>query len=207
MTGKPSYVDLQEIVENLIIPFYDIQRDMVIPSKSRRNETDAEHSWSLAFLGCTIAPQIDPNLDVGLIAQLAIVHDILEIYAGDVSVWDNSDKLSVKAANEEVAIKTIIKKYKHLPWLIKTIKAYEHRDTGEAKFVFALDKLIALMFRHIDHGQAYIDKKLTREAFLKGLAPNRVKAQTHPAIGEYFEELWSIFENHPEYFYQPRTQQ
>ncbi len=201
MAVKPTYSEIEDLVKELIIPFYHIERDMIVPGKFRRNETDAEHSWSLAFLACSLAPRLDPELDLGVIAQLAIVHDVLEVYAEDVSVWESPDKLANKDHNEDVARQTIAKQYTHFPWISSTIESYEKRDTKEAQFIYALDKLIALIIRRIDQGQAYIDKKLTKEAFLVGLAPSRIKAQAHPAIGRYFEELWEIFEKHPEYFY------
>ncbi|HUD06297.1 MAG TPA: HD domain-containing protein [Candidatus Saccharimonadales bacterium] len=201
MSEKPTYDDIEEVVSELVIPFYHIERDMVIPGTIRRDETDAEHSWSLAFLACSIASQIDPELDLGLIAQLAIVHDIPEVYASDISVWDSADKLAKKKQNEVAAQQSIAERFSHLPWISSTIETYERQDTKEAKFVYALDKLIALVIRRIDKGQAYIDKQLTKGAFLAGLTPSRNKAQTYPEIGKYFEELWAIFESHPEYFY------
>jgi 5'-deoxynucleotidase YfbR-like HD superfamily hydrolase len=201
MSKKPTYDDIEKVVSELVIPFYRIERDMIIPGSVRRNETDAEHSWSLAFLACSIAPQIDSKLDLGEIAQFAIVHDIAEVYANDVSVWDSTYKLAKKERNEMAARQKIAKHFSLLPWISSTIESYERRDTDEAKFVYALDKLIALTIRHIDKGRAYIDKGLTKEDFMNGIAPSRKKAHTYPEIGKYFEELWDVFNTHPEYFY------
>jgi 5'-deoxynucleotidase YfbR-like HD superfamily hydrolase len=195
--------DIEHIVRDIVIPFYGIERDMVIPDKSRRNESDAKHSWSLAFVACSLAPQIDPELNVGLVAQFALVHDLPELYAGDVSVFDHADKLASKHKNETAAIKRISQEYEHLPWISETLEAYERRNTNEAKFVYALDKLLPLLIRKIDNGRAYVDIQLTREQFLAGLSSSREKAQTHEVVGEYYEELWAIFKSRPDYFYQP----
>jgi len=204
MSEKPSLEQIEGVMRDIVIPFYGIQRDMNIPDSTRRLETDAEHSWSLAFTACALAPQIDPDLDVGLIAQMAIVHDVPEIYASDVSVWDSPQKLAKKHDEELKARQRIAQDYGHLPWISETIEIYERRDTKEAKFVYALDKLLALLTRKIDNGQAYIDMKISKEKFLEGLAGSRQKAQSHPEIGTYFEELWAVFESHPEFFYQPK---
>jgi len=205
MSERPTLDQIEDSMREIIIPFYGIERDMTIPNETRRQESDAEHSWSLAFLACSLAEQIDPALDVGIIAQLAIVHDLPEIYASDVSVWDSKDKLADKHANELAARQRLAQEYSHLPWIAVTIEAYELRDTKEAQFVYALDKLLPLLIRKIDNGRAYVDMKLTKETFLTGLASSRAKAQTHPVIGAYFEELWAIFESHQEYFYQPEA--
>jgi 5'-deoxynucleotidase YfbR-like HD superfamily hydrolase len=124
-----------------------------------------------------------------------------------VSTWDSAEKLNNKEENEAKARKVIAKQFAHFPWISQTIEQYERKDTKEAQFVFALDKLIALLIRRLDKGQAYIHKKLTKTAFQKGLTPSRSKAQAHPAIGEYYEELWEIFDSHPEYFFQPNPLQ
>src|SRR5262245_60113888 len=99
MSKKPTLDELERVVRELVIPFYRVDRDMYIPKDgrgTRKLENDAEHCWSLAFLACAIAPQVDASLDVGKIAQLAIVHDVPEIFAGDVSTWDSAEKLAQK---------------------------------------------------------------------------------------------------------------
>jgi 5'-deoxynucleotidase YfbR-like HD superfamily hydrolase len=78
--AKPTYAEVERLFSDLVLPFYYLERDMALPGKVHRNETDAEHSWSLAFIGCSLAAKVDPSLDLGLIAQLAIVHDVLEVF-------------------------------------------------------------------------------------------------------------------------------
>jgi len=121
-------------------------------------------------------------------------------------VWDSAEKLAKKHENELAARKRLAGEYAHLPWISETIEAYERQDTQEAKFVYALDKLLALLIRKIDNGRAYVDRQLTKEQFFVAVGPSRRKAQSHEAVGEYFEELWAIFESRPDYFYQPNKQ-
>lgn len=204
MSG-PTLNQIEVLMRNVVIPFYGIERDMHIPDSTRRHESDAEHSWSLAFMACSLAPQIDPKLNIGLVAQFAIVHDLPEIYATDVSVWDAPDKIKNKDKKEQAACKRLAQEYSYLPWIEETIESYEQRDTREAQFVYALDKLLPLLIRKIDNGRAYVEMKVTKEKFLRKLAPSRQKAQSHPQVGQYFDELWAIFEATPDYFYRPDT--
>lgn len=200
MPEKPELGEIRELVEELVIPFDFIERDLVLPGETRRTETDAEHSWSLALIACSLAPLIDESLDVGKIAQYATVHDLPEVFVGDVSIWDK-DNLPGKAEREAEAVEHIREKFARFPWIGETLVDYERKDSKEALFVWAVDKLIPLMIRMIDEGNSYVDMKITKERFDEGIRVNREKAQAFPEIGVYFDELLAIFDAHSEYFY------
>jgi putative hydrolase of HD superfamily len=187
----------------LVFPFYQVLRDAVPPFTPRRRENDVEHSWSVAFLACSLAPEIDTSLDVGKVAQFAIVHDLVEVFANDTSPWHEQHVRQSKERREEAALKRITKEYIHFPWIAQTIKEYEKKSSKEAKYVWAVDKVIILLLRYLDQGKFYIDNKITKGLFDERLVGHRQKAQAHPVIGEYYEQLLLLFEAHPEYFYRP----
>lgn len=195
--------EIQRLVHGVVLPFYLIKRDMdiQITDTKHRKETDAEHAWSIALVACTIAPLIDKELDVGKIAQLAIVHDIVEIYAGDVSIWDTKEAKSKKAEQEEKSLQKLENEYSEFHWFINNIKEYEQKSSKEAQFVYAVDKLVPFFFRILVKPTPFERKKITIEDFKRGIQTSRVKAQTHPIIGAYFDQMLEIFLDHPEYFY------
>jgi 5'-deoxynucleotidase YfbR-like HD superfamily hydrolase len=200
---KPSLFDLEKLMTELVFPFYMIERDAVPPIEPRRFENDVEHSWSVAFLACSLAPEVDKSLDVGKIAQFAIAHDLIEVFAGDTSPWHGQDVRESKDQREEKAQKHIEEHFSRFPWIVKTIKEYETRASNEAKYVWAVDKLIILLLRYLDHGKYYVDTGITKELFDKRLVAHRKKAHAHPEVGDYYEQLLELFEAHPEYFHQP----
>ncbi len=199
---KPDLAELEGLLTQLVFPFYQIERDAVPPITPRRFENDVEHSWSVAFLACSLAPRIDKTLDVGKIAQFAIVHDLVELFAGDTSPWHDESVRDSKEEREEKALQHIAKNFSHFPWIIETIQAYEAKKSNEAKYVWAVDKIIILLLRYLDHGKFYIDNKITKQLFDERLSGHRKKAHAHPAIGDYYEQLLELFESKPEYFYQ-----
>lgn len=199
----PTLNDLERLMTELAFPFYRLERDAVPPIEPRRYETDVEHSWSVAFLACSLAPEIDKSLDVGKIAQFAIVHDLVEVFAGDTSPWHNGQTRNSKEEREEKALKHLEKQYVRFPWIAQTIKEYETHTSNEAKFVWALDKVIVLILRHLDKGRYYVENGITKELFDTRLTAHREKAHAHPKIGEYYDELLDIFDKHPEYFSRP----
>jgi 5'-deoxynucleotidase YfbR-like HD superfamily hydrolase len=202
MSASLTHDDIETFVRQIILPFYGIQREMPVPMGDRRWENDAEHSWSVALLGCAIAPIIDPTLDTGRIAQFAIVHDLVEIHAGDTSIFASSDDHDTKADREAVAFARIRQDFGHFGWIIATIEDYEKRETNEAKFVYAVDKYIAMLYDYIDEGQYYRDKEMTKEMFDKYFMAHREKAQAHAGVGKYYNEVRDLLDAHSEYFHQ-----
>lgn len=167
---KPTHDEIKKFIAEIILPFYVVERDMLIPTQpegNRRNENDAEHSWSVAVLACSLAPHIDPKLDVGLVSQFAIVHDLVEVYAADTSVWADDEALNSKEQNETEALTKIKSRFANFPWLIDTLEKYERQDTNEALYVRAIDKYIALVIRFMDGGEFYRTQGITKEIFEK----------------------------------------
>lgn len=205
MREKPTLQDLQGLLEGVVLPFYQEERDMALPIPQRRMENDAEHSWSLALFGGAMAPLIDAELDVGKVCMFAIVHDLVEVWSGDTSVWDSEEELATKEVREQAALQRLEKECAAFPWIVTTAKEYEAQTSAEANFVKALDKVISLLIRASDKGQFYHDIKLTKAAFETGLVRHREKAHLHQGVAEYYEALRQIFDEHPEYFYQAPT--
>jgi hypothetical protein len=62
-----------------------------------------------------------------------------------------------------------------------------------------------LILRHLDKGQYYVENGITKELFDKRLIAHRKKAHAYPKMGEYYDQLLTIFDRHPEYFSDNRT--
>lgn len=201
----PSHDEIEELLRHIVLPFYHIKREMPLPVGERRWENDAEHSWSVAFLACALAPLIDETLDVGKVAQLAIAHDIVEVFAGDVSVFGTDDELGSKAEREAAAAEKISQDFSHFPWIVSTLHAYEAKESNEAKFVYAIDKYITVMYDYIDGGKYLREAKYTQAIYHKTLASHREKAQNHQEVGKYYDEVRALLDAHPEYFHQEST--
>jgi 5'-deoxynucleotidase YfbR-like HD superfamily hydrolase len=201
----PVLEDIETLMIKLVFPFYQVKRDAVPPIEPRRFENDVEHSWSVAFLACSLAPEIDKSLDLGKIAQFAIVHDLVEVFSGDTSPWHEKGVRESKAEREKNALHHIEEQFKRFHWIAQTIKEYESRKSNEAKFVWAVDKIIILLMRYADKGRYYVENGITKQLFDERLTDHRKKAHAHPKIGGYYDQLLELFEQHPEYFSQVRA--
>ena len=106
-------------------------------------ESDTDHTVMLGIFACALAEQWPHlNLDRGLLAQMALVHDLVEAYAGDTNSF--AITASSKAAKEEreaAALDRIQAETRDYPWIADTIAHYERGQTPEARFLRYLDKV------------------------------------------------------------------
>lgn len=133
--------EILDLYEGLLIPYMKVRRDLPFPTEPERLETDGEHAFMLAIVAITIAEKLGFELDHGKIAQFALIHDLVEAHAGDVSARSSDEEQQVKVDREHEAFLVIKERYaKTTPWIPKLIEAYEARTELEAKFVYAVDK-------------------------------------------------------------------
>jgi 5'-deoxynucleotidase YfbR-like HD superfamily hydrolase len=111
-----------------------------------RAENDAEHSFMLALIAVPLAEQHYPELDSGLVAKYALVHDLSEAYVGDTPTHDiDAAGLETKAKLEELGRKQLSKEYRGIaPSLVTLHEKYEAQQDKESRFVRMLDKLVTI---------------------------------------------------------------
>lgn len=111
-----------------------------------RPENDAEHSFMLGLVAVPLAEQYYPELDSGLVAKYALVHDLPEAYVGDTPTHNIDDAgLKTKADLERAGRGQLKKEYTPLaPSLVMLLEKYEQQTDPEARFVRMLDKLLTI---------------------------------------------------------------
>jgi len=124
---------------HLTVRFAEVERAPRYPSG--RRETDVEHSFHLSLSAVELASDIHPELDIGLVAQFSLVHDLPEVYAGDVWTFDISpEDRAKKEANEHKATQRLLKELP--PHTAQLLERYEKQKEPEARFVRFVDKLL-----------------------------------------------------------------
>lgn len=105
------------------------------------HESDTDHTVMLSLIAIGLA-EYDPRLDKGKVAQYALVHDLVEVYAGDTPTL-HQDKVdfTAKAEAETKALKRLDDQFAQtFPGLVQTLKDYEALIDLESEFVKTLDK-------------------------------------------------------------------
>ncbi len=155
-----------------------VYRQTVLMDKSR-NENDAEHSWHLGMLAIILKEYTKAPVDLEKVLKMVLVHDLVEIDAGDTFCYDAQANLD-KADREEMAADRI---FALLPQdQCDQIRAlwdeFEARSTPEARFAAALDRLQPLIHNyHTDghtwkQGNVTSDKVIARNEHIKECAPD-----------------------------------
>lgn len=130
-------------------------------------ESDADHTVMLGLVACAFAERFAPELDRGRIAEFSLVHDLVEVYAGDTAtarILSDEDH-RVKEEREREALARIRSEFDgELPWLGATIEAYERRDTPEARFVKVMDKTLPKIANLLNKGATFKPQGHDRES-------------------------------------------
>lgn len=147
-----------------------VYRQTLLADKSRR-ETDAEHSWHLALMAIVLSDYAPEGTDIDKSVRMALVHDMVEIYAGDTFCYDinagkDKRKRELEAADRLFSIlpKEEGEEYKSL-WL-----EFDAEETREAKFTAALDRLQPLINNFLTDGHTWRKGNVPREMVEKRVA-------------------------------------
>jgi putative hydrolases of HD superfamily len=113
---------------------------------SNRNENDAEHSWHLALMAIVLSQHSNSKVDILKVIKMLLIHDIVEIDAGDTFLYDtvnnhNNTDNERKAAERIFGLLPVDQKDE----MIKVWDEFEAGQTAEAKFAKAMDRLEPLL--------------------------------------------------------------
>lgn len=157
-------------------------------------ENDTEHSYNLAMTAWYLCRWF-PDLDRDQIIRYAVAHDLVEVYAGDTYIYGDAKELASKQKREADALVRLEKEWNDFPDMTATIREYEKRENNEAKFVYALDKIMPIMIIFINNGHSWKDGDVTVQ-MLHEAKINKVSES--PEILPYFHELHELLLEHPE---------
>ncbi len=155
-----------------------------------RQENSAEHSWHVLLAAQLLAEHAPAGTDVARVTRMLLIHDIVEIDAGDTFAYDQAG-LADKAERETTAADRLF-------GLLPPDQAAEWRDlwdefesaeTVEARFAHAIDRLQPLLLNVHASGGAWRSHGVTREQIIERMRP--IERST-PAIWPYI--VWTIDE-------------
>lgn len=122
-------------------------------SNHGRRENDAEHAWHMAVMAYILQEYSNEKIDIAKVMIMCLIHDIVEIDAGDTYAYDENAKKTQKD-REEIAKQRI---FSILPEnqkedLMMIFDEFEKSETPEAKFVRAMDNLQPLILNNSNNG-------------------------------------------------------
>lgn len=131
-------------------------------SQHGRRENDAEHAWHMAVMAYVLRDYANEPVDVGKLLIMCLIHDIVEIEAGDTYAYDEAGKKT--QAEREAAARD--KLFGMLPAdqaaeLAGLFDEFDEGKSPEARFANAMDNLQPLILNHSNGGKDWIDHQVT----------------------------------------------
>jgi putative hydrolase of HD superfamily len=132
-----------------------------------RRENSAEHSWHAALLAMVLADHSNEPIDINRVIRMLIIHDIVEIDAGDTFIYDDAEK-ETQTVRETRAAQRL---FGLLPGEQESLfrdlwQEFESAATPEAKFARAIDRFSAVLHNYETRGRGWKENAVKRDRIL-----------------------------------------
>ena len=131
-------------------------------SNHGRRENDAEHSWHMAIMAYLLKEYANEEIDIAKVMLMCLIHDIVEIDAGDTYAYDEVN-LETQKEREDAAKERIfsILPKEQKEELVALFDEFEAYETAESKFAHAMDNLQPLMLNNSNGGSDWCEHEVT----------------------------------------------
>lgn len=171
--------------------FRKVERAILV-NDTDRSESDTDHSYMLAMLGWYICATEKLPLDVNKVLKYSLVHDLVEVYAGDTHFYKASpEDFASKEDREKAAMERIARKFPHFTDLPVLIEKYEKKEDAESRFVYALDKVQPAIMIYLDRGRTWRKDSVTYD-MLREKKDGKVILDL--VVNKYWAELTELLE-------------
>ncbi|WP_159738454.1 HD domain-containing protein [Vibrio atypicus] len=138
-----------------------------VKSAEGRLENSAEHSWHVALMAILMEEHANEPVDIARVVKMLLLHDVVEIDAGDTFVYDVAASQEQEAKELEAAHRL----FGMLPEdqgkaLLALWLEFEQAESADAKFAKALDRIIPMLLNYHNNGQSWQEHGVTRQQAL-----------------------------------------
>ena len=143
-----------------------LRRTMLI-DKSRR-ENDAEHSWHIAVMAILFEKFAPTGTDISRAVKMCVVHELVEIYAGDTFAYDINGNKSKAEREAKAADKLFgmlpedVGKEIRLLW-----EEFDRMETQDAKFAACMDRIQPYLHNTLTDGHTWVEGKVSKTQVLE----------------------------------------
>ena len=157
-------------------------------TNGERKENDAEHSWHLALMAVFLSEYAKEPVDVLQVIKMVLIHDLVEIDAGDTYLYDEAGN-GTKAAREQKAAERI---FNILPGdqaeeLFQLWQEFEDRKTPESKFANTLDRIQPVLLNDATEGRAWREHDVCIDQIM---SKNEYTSQGSDVLWAYIQEVF-----------------
>ena len=137
-------------------------RNALLIADPNRKENSAEHSWHTAVMAIILEEHAQNRVDSSKVIKMMLIHDVIEIDAGDTNVYDRKSALDKKSREKRGANRIFgLLPQDQRQELTELWEEFETGNTPEAKFARALDRLIPLIHNYHTQGKRWKEDRIT----------------------------------------------
>ena len=150
-----------------------------------RHENDAEHSWHFAVCALLLKEYASPEVNVDRAIRMALVHDLIEIYAGDTFAYDDKGNMSKEAREKAAADKLFSKLDDDQGLELRGLwEEFDAMETPDSLYAASLDRLQPLINNHMTEGHTWVEHGVKKGSVLRRMAPIKTAI---PPLWEFVE--------------------
>lgn len=155
---------------------------------TNRKENDAEHSWHLAIMAILLSEySCDRNIDMLKVVKMLLIHDLVEIDAGDTFCYDEKGYEDKEDREKKAAEKLFnVLPYDQAQEVWSLWREFEELNTPEARFAACLDRFQPLILNHNTNGHTWQKPGVTSQKVLKR---NELLKENAPELWNYVEKV------------------
>ncbi|WP_298439042.1 HD domain-containing protein [uncultured Ferrimonas sp.] len=164
-----------------------VYRQTTVKADNDRPENSAEHSWHIALVAQTLRPYAGAQVSIERVIQMLLIHDIVEVDAGDTFAFATDVDMAAQSAQELLAAQRI---FGLLPAaqgqpLLALWQEFEQAQSADACFAKAMDRILPLLQNMANNGGSWARHRVSKTQVLQR---NRHLQRSAPALWQYVGE-------------------
>lgn len=137
-------------------------------SDAERKENDAEHAWHMAIMAFLLGEYANEDVDLLHVIRMILIHDVVEIDAGDTYAYDETAKQTQRAREEKAAARIFgLLPKEQAQELLDLWEEFEAGATKEAQFARALDNFQPMLLNDASGGKSWAEHQVGVSKILK----------------------------------------
>lgn len=170
LSSGDARLDSQFLFTAEIDKMTSVLRRTLLLDLSRR-ENDAEHSWHIAVMAMLFSEYAAEPVDIGRVVQMCVVHDLVEVYAGDTFAYDAAGNADKEAREKAAADQLFGMLPKEQGRMIRSLwEEFDAMESADAKYAACMDRLQPFLHNTLTDGHTWVEGGTDRAAVEKRMA-------------------------------------
>jgi putative hydrolase of HD superfamily len=164
-----------------------IYRRSYLATDPSRKENDAEHMWHISVMALVLQEYCPVEIDINRVIRLLLLHDVVEIDAGDVSVYLRQNNLELVEKEKQAAQRIFgLLPAGQAQEMLAAWTEFEAGQTPEARFARAVDRIMPILLNYYTQGKTWQDVKASYDQVI---AVNRKIGDISPQLWDFVKQI------------------